>query len=140
MRNVLISFSNLQDVNLRNVDMSGSKAHYTNFSFSVMEGMNLSKVRADYANFSFSFMDDSTKLDDLRMVWAIGDGTRIRTFQINRYHVVTDGVSLAIGWDQYPVDRWLRFNDEDIFNIGGDVMLEWWKNYKDLVIQLTSIK
>ena len=64
---------------------------------------------------------------------AIGDGEIIRTMQLPRYVVVVCDDWVQIGCQGYRAHEWRGFDDDTITSMDVGA-LEWWRQWKDVVL------
>jgi len=109
--------ANLEGANLRRANLEGANLRRANLEGAILEGADLRRANLEGA--------------DLR--WCIGDGAIIRAGQFPGYSVVSCDDMLAIGCKAYRVHEWRDFSDDQIESM-DDGALEWWAEWKDVVM------
>ena len=60
----------------------------------------------------------------------------VKSLQFNTWHVTYTKDVMAIGCQQYTLEQWFNFSDEQISRMDVNA-LDWWNKYKHIIKELT---
>lgn len=122
----ILAEANMSGANLTMVDMRWSKLWRAKLVGASLRGATMRGASMAYAD-----MTDA----DLR--WSYGNGGYIRSFDFPGCHVticiMDDLHVMAIGCQQYSIEEWMLFDDDEIVSMGGKAALHWRDRYKGLL-------
>ena len=140
---------NLAHQNLSGLNLSGLDFRWADFTGADFTGADLTKARLTGARLTGARLSGAdlqwadltrailTETDltgaDLRL--ATGNGKEIISYRNYRWHIVMTKDVMAISCEQYTVDEWEKFPDDEIAAMHLDA-LEWWRQNKDKIIAL----
>jgi len=137
LRRADLSEANLREANLRWADLSGADLRGADLSGANLSGANLSEANLSGANLSEANLRwadlSGADLSGIRIFNAIGDGAVIRSMQLPRYIVNVCDDWLQIGCKGHRLHEWGQFDDETITRM-DEGALEWWREWKDVVL------
>ncbi|MCP3673730.1 MAG: pentapeptide repeat-containing protein, partial [Gammaproteobacteria bacterium] len=132
---VNLSLANLTDTNFLKAYLYESNLHKSNFSGADLTQVNLTEANLTGANLT------RTKLTGVNLTGAnlyntIGNGKEIKTIMTDEYIINYTDKILQIGCQQYPINDWFKFSDDEIFEMddkNGEKALNFWKKWKPIL-------
>lgn len=116
-----------QRANLRGANLSGAGLRDANLSDAGLRGANLSDADLEGANLRGADLFDTA-----------GNLAEIKSLHIDTYVATYTADRLQIGRQNHPIDEWRRF-DDDVISEMGSRALEWWKKYKNIILQIIEL-
>ena len=134
LRNANLSDANLVGTILRGNSLSGVKLNNANLTKADLRdtnlcGANLSGANLQAANLQGAFLLDAN-LNDITINYCVGDGRRIKSFQVGLYEVAYTQRYLAIGCTQMTIEEWRNYIPM------GSHRYEYWKRYAPLLWEI----
>ena len=116
--------ANLSDTNLRGADLRGAN----------LEGANLRGADLRDAKLRGADLSDA----DLR--GATGNNKEVKLLQLGKYYTtILVGEKIYIGCQCHTVEQWENFTDEEISDM-DDGALDWWKEWKEVILKVAKDK
>jgi len=107
---------NLEDGGIR-ANLRGADLRYADFS-----GANLR-----YADFSGANLEN-----------AIGNNKEMKSLQLGKYNTtILVGIKIQIGCQNHTIPEWENFTDVEISKM-DDGALEWWKEWKEVILKVAK--
>ena len=131
LREVNLRGTDFRDTNLRGADFMGADLRNADLGGADLRGADF--MGADFMG--ANLMGANLMGVDLRDV--VGNGIEIKHSSEYHYHLSWTKDTLAIGCKQYLIEDWNSFSDEEIDTMAHGA-LDWWKEYKDEVMELVK--
>jgi uncharacterized protein YjbI with pentapeptide repeats len=142
-----LSGANLSGANLRDADLYGANLSGANLKYANLMGANLSAANlrdADLMGANLMGVDlrgANLRGADLRgadLSGAIGNNKEVKSLQLGKYNTtILVGIKIQIGCQNHTIPEWENFTDVEISKM-DDGALEWWKEWKEVILKVAK--
>ena len=115
-------------IDLSEADLSGANLSEANLSRANLSEANLSRANLFGAD-----------LFGADLSGAIGNMREIKSIQVEQYPIAYTKDRLQIGCENHAIEEWILFDNKRIAEMDGKRALEFWKKFKDTILNLVSI-
>ncbi len=139
--------ADLSWADLIEADLTGANLTRANLTEANLTETNLTEVNLTEANLTEANLF-RVNLTRANLTWAnlyntIGNGKEIKTIMTDEYIINYTNKILQIGCQQYPINDWFKFSDDEIFKMDskdGKKALRFWKKWKPILQMILEYK
>lgn len=117
----------LTEANLTEADLTEANLLYTNLTGADLRGADLTRADLLYTN-----------LREIKINQCAGNLAEIKSIHIETWIVSFTAKEMAIGCQQYPIEKWRNFSDQEISEMNTEA-LTWWKKWKGFIFSAIEL-
>ena len=122
--------ADLRDANLRDANLCGADLRSAN-----LYGANLCGANLCDANLYGADLRDAN-LYGADLYGVNGNLRHIKSLQTETYYITYTAEVIQIGCQRHTIEEWKNFNNDEILKMDGQKALDWWKQWKPILMQI----
>ena len=128
----------LSGADLRGAVLSGANLSDADLSGAVLSGADLRGADMRWADLSEADLSEAD-LREAVLSEVVGNMVEIKSMQIDTWRVVWTADTLSIGCQQYSIEIWAKFSDQQISRMDTRA-LEWWLKWRPILALMPGLE